>query len=109
MRECEALFFESIAAAKKTLFIENQYFTSERLGDALAKRLAEPDGPEVIVVSPRDSHGWLEQTTMGAFRESVFRRLRAADTHGRLRLVFPMASRDPRRPHVHSLQGHGGG
>jgi phospholipase D1/2 len=93
VHECEAQFFESIAAAKKTLLIENQYFTSERLGQSLAKRLAEPDGPEVIVVSPRDSHGWLEQSTMGAFREAVFRTLRTADAHGRLRLVFPMASR----------------
>jgi phosphatidylserine/phosphatidylglycerophosphate/cardiolipin synthase-like enzyme/uncharacterized membrane protein YdjX (TVP38/TMEM64 family) len=91
--ECETLFFDSIDAAKTTLFIENQYFTSERLGSALARRLAEPDGPEVVVVSPRECHGWLEKTTMGAFRETVFRRLRAADTHGRLRLVYPMASR----------------
>jgi phosphatidylserine/phosphatidylglycerophosphate/cardiolipin synthase-like enzyme len=93
VRECETLFFDSIEAAKKTLFIENQYFTSERLGAALAARLAEPDGPEVVVISPHECHGWLEKTTMGAFRETVFRRLRAADTHGRLRLVYPMASR----------------
>ena len=91
--ECEALFFESIEAAKRTLYIENQYFTSERLGEALAKRLAEADGPEVVVVSPRECQGWLEKNTMGAFREAVFRRLRSADTHGRLRLVYPMASR----------------
>jgi phosphatidylserine/phosphatidylglycerophosphate/cardiolipin synthase-like enzyme/uncharacterized membrane protein YdjX (TVP38/TMEM64 family) len=93
VRECETLFFDSIEAAKKTLFIENQYFTSERLGAALVARLKEPDGPEVVVISPRECHGWLEQTTMGAFRETVFRKLRAADTHGRLRLVYPMASR----------------
>jgi phosphatidylserine/phosphatidylglycerophosphate/cardiolipin synthase-like enzyme/uncharacterized membrane protein YdjX (TVP38/TMEM64 family) len=93
VRECETLFFDSIDAAKTTLFVENQYFTSERLGSALARRLAEPDGPEVIVVSPRECQGWLEKNTMGAFREAVFRRLRAADAHGRLRLVYPMASR----------------
>jgi phospholipase D1/2 len=93
VHECEALFFASIEAAKRTLFIENQYFTSERLGAALARRLAERDGPEVIVVSPRECQGWLEKSTMGAFREAVFRQLRSADAQGRLRLVYPMASR----------------
>lgn len=93
VRECEALFFESIAAAKRSIFIENQYFTSARLADALAKRLKESDGPEVIVVSPRECHGWLEKSTMGAFRERAFETLRGADAHGRLRLVHPLASR----------------
>ena len=54
---------------------------------------AEPDGPEVIVISPKECHGWLEKTTMGAFRDSAFRQLLAADTHRRLRLVYPAASR----------------
>jgi phospholipase D1/2 len=93
IRECEALFLDSIAQAKRSIYIESQYFTNERLGDALAERLNEPDGPEIVVVSPRDCHGWLEQNTMGAFRDRVFRRLIAADAQARLRLVYPAASR----------------
>lgn len=93
VRECEALFLDSIARAKKTIYIENQYFTNEKLAGALAERLKEPDGPEVIIVSPKECHGWLEKTTMGTFRDTAFRLLLDADAHKRLRLVYPAASR----------------
>ena len=93
IRECEALFHDSIARAKRSIYIENQYFTDDTLADALAARLTEPDGPEVVVVVPKECHGWLERQTMGAFRDVAFRRLTDADTSGRLRLVYPIASR----------------
>jgi phospholipase D1/2 len=93
VRECEALFLDSIAAARRSIYIESQYFTNETIAEALAARLKEPDGPEVVIVSPTECEGWLERNTMGMFRAGVFRRLLSADTHGRLRLVHPMASR----------------
>ena len=93
IRECEALFHDSIARAKRLIYIENQYFTDDTLAGALAARLTEPDGPEVVIVVPRECHGWLERQSMGAFRDVVFRRLTDADTSGRLRLVYPIASR----------------
>ncbi len=92
IRECEILFLDSIAAARQSIYIESQYFTNDTLADALAARLREPRGPEVIVVSPKESHGWLEQNTMGLFRTDAFRRMLDADTHRRLRLVYPAAS-----------------
>jgi phosphatidylserine/phosphatidylglycerophosphate/cardiolipin synthase-like enzyme/uncharacterized membrane protein YdjX (TVP38/TMEM64 family) len=93
VRECEALFLDSIAAAKRTIYIENQYFTNLKLTDALIARLAEPRGPEVVIAVPRDSHGWLEKQTVGAIRDNLFRRLIQSDPHKRLRLVAPVASR----------------
>src|SRR5688572_11671825 len=51
IRECETLFFDSIAAARRSIYVESQYFTNEALADALAARLREPNGPEVVVVS----------------------------------------------------------
>ena len=39
IRECEALFLDSIAAAKRAIYIESQYFTNDTLGAALAARL----------------------------------------------------------------------
>jgi uncharacterized membrane protein YdjX (TVP38/TMEM64 family) len=93
IRECEALFLDSISQAQRAIYIESQYFTNDRLAHALAARLREPRGPEIIVVAPKECHGWLERATMGAFRDSVFRELIAADAHGRLRLVYPAASR----------------
>jgi phosphatidylserine/phosphatidylglycerophosphate/cardiolipin synthase-like enzyme len=103
VRECEALFLDSIAQAERAIYIESQYFTNEAIGAALAARLREPDGPELIVVAPRQCEGWLERNTMGAFRDGVFRQLISADEHRRLRLVYPAASRAQNVPtFVHS-------
>jgi phospholipase D1/2 len=102
-RECEALFLDSIAQARQSIYIESQYCTNDVLAAALATRLKERNGPEVVIVSPTESDGWLEGKTMGAFRHQVFRNLIAADSYRRLRLVNPMASRTRNVPtFVHS-------
>ena len=87
--EVERLYLDMIAAARRYIYIENQYFTARALGDALAARLAESDGPEVIVVSRLSSNGWLEAPTMAALRAVLLRKLRAADAHGRFRAWYP--------------------
>ena len=92
-RECERLFLDSIAAARHAIYIESQYLTNDTLGAALAGRLREPDGPEVLLVVPVECQGWLERQTMGALREGVLQHLVAADRYGRLRVVYPAASR----------------
>jgi phosphatidylserine/phosphatidylglycerophosphate/cardiolipin synthase-like enzyme/uncharacterized membrane protein YdjX (TVP38/TMEM64 family) len=92
IRECEALFRDSIARAKRLIYIENQYVTDDTLAAALAARLTEPDGPEIVIVVPKECYGWLERQSMGAFRDVAFRRLTEADVSGRLRLVYPIAS-----------------
>jgi uncharacterized membrane protein YdjX (TVP38/TMEM64 family) len=102
-RECELLFLDSIAQARRSIYIESQYFTNDALAEALAARLREPNGPEIVIVSPQECHGWLEQNTMGAFRNRVFRLMIDADRHHRLRLVYPAASRAQHTPtFVHS-------
>jgi phospholipase D1/2 len=88
-REVERLFLDMIARARQYIFIENQYFTSQSIGDALAARLAEPDGPEIVVVTRLLSHGWLEEVTMHALRTRLIRSLRAADRHGRFHVYYP--------------------
>jgi len=93
VRECEALFLDMIAGARTSLYIENQYFTNPRLGAALAARLREPDGPELVVIVPYECEGWLERQTMGALRRRVLADLQAADVHGRLSVLYPVASR----------------
>ena len=89
VQEVSAIALQSIAAARRFIYIENQYLTSAAVGAALARRLAEPDGPEVIAVLPREEHGWLEQSSMGVMRARLLRHLRASDHHGRLRLFYP--------------------
>src|SRR6266404_2942835 len=90
VREVEALFLDSIRAARRVLYVENQYLTSARIGDALAARLSERNGPEIVLVVPRHCSGWLEETTMGLLRGALLERLRAADRRDRLRIYCPM-------------------
>lgn len=89
VHEVKQLHLDAIDAGRRHLFFENQYFTSGMIADALARRLAEPDGPEVCVISPRTQSGWLEQATMGVLRARVHKRLRDADRHGRYRMYCP--------------------
>ncbi len=98
VREVEALFVESIAAARRSIFIECQYLTSTRVGEALVARLREEDGPQVVIVTTLRCGGWLEELHMGVLRCRMLRRLREADRFGRLRVYCPMA--DARR-HLH--------
>jgi len=88
--EIACLIAADIRAARRWIYIEDQYLTSRLVSECLAERLAAPDGPEVVAVIPRVSAGWLETATMGVGRERLLRTLRAADQHGRLRVVTPV-------------------
>jgi phospholipase D1/2 len=87
--EVQALYLDAITAARNWLYLESQYLTSAMIGEALAVRLAERDGPEVVLVLPREATGWVEQSTMGVLRAPLLRRLREADRFGRLRILYP--------------------
>jgi phospholipase D1/2 len=89
VREVEALYLDMVARARRVIYIENQYFTSSKVGDALQRRLEQDSGPEVILVLRRASDGWLEGPTMGSLRTQLIKRLRAADKHGRLHCYYP--------------------
>ena len=45
MRECEALFLDSIALARRAIYIESQYFTNEKIAAALGARLSRARRP----------------------------------------------------------------
>jgi phospholipase D1/2 len=104
--EVRQLHLDAIAAAKTSIFAENQYFTSPLIADAFESRLVEPAGPEIVIVSPMTQSGWLEVSTMGVLRARVHRRLVQADSRGRYRLYCPWLGDDARPParclNVHS-------
>ncbi len=95
IREVEALYLDTIAAAQRFIYIENQYLTSMSVGKALAGSLEKKEGPEIVIVL-RVSSDWLEETTLGVLRAGLLAHLRRADVHGRLRIYYP---------HVPGLQG----
>lgn len=95
VREVEKLYLDAIGAARRTIYIENQYFTSSVVVEALAERLRDPTGPEVVLVLPRRCSGWLEEATMGALRRNALATLRDADPEGRLWIYFPVSGSEP--------------
>ena len=89
IREVEILIKDGIAAAKRLIYVENQYLTAAAVGDALANRLRQPDGPEVVLIVSRQSAGWLEEASMDVLRARLLKRLEEADQYGRLRVYCP--------------------
>jgi phosphatidylserine/phosphatidylglycerophosphate/cardiolipin synthase-like enzyme len=89
VRESEALHLASIAAAKRSIYLENQYVASPVIGEALAARLEEEGGPEVVIVSTEHSPSWFDRMTMDKTRSALLRRLQAADRWGRFHAYCP--------------------
>jgi phosphatidylserine/phosphatidylglycerophosphate/cardiolipin synthase-like enzyme len=55
----EQLHLDLIGAARNSIYIENQYLTSETIVAALGRRLQERDGPEILIVLPlKNPDGW---------------------------------------------------
>ena len=92
VREVEALHLAGIAAARRCIYMENQYFTSMPIAGALARRLAEPDGPEVVLIGTEHSPSYFDQATMDRTRVRFLRTLQRADRHGRLKAYSPVTA-----------------
>ncbi|MBK1705274.1 VTT domain-containing protein [Halochromatium glycolicum] len=88
-RESEQLYLDMIRSAEKLLYIENQYLTSRRIAEALGESLEQPQGPEIILILPRETGHWLEQHTMDLIRARLLKGLRQADRYQRLQVLYP--------------------
>ncbi|MFO1070730.1 MAG: VTT domain-containing protein [Geminicoccaceae bacterium] len=100
-REIEPLYLAAIAAARTSIHIENQYLTVERIADALAARLAEPDGPEVVIVTPKACEGVVETVAMDIGRARFLRAIRRAAGRDRRR-VFCLRTGERADVNVHA-------
>lgn len=90
--EIEALYIALIERACRWIYAESQYFASRRVAEAIAKRLHEPDGPEIVIVNPTTANGWLEPVAMDSARARLVAALRECDTYGRFRLYHPFTT-----------------
>ena len=89
IREIEQLYLDMIAAAKRFIYFENQYFTCGKIAAAIAERLNEDDPPEFVLVMPETADGWLEQMAMDAARVQLVREVAKAKHGDRLRVYYP--------------------
>lgn len=87
--EAAALTFDALAAARRHLYIETQYLASFKVADRLARLLRKPDGPEILIILTKSSRGIVEHFVMAHNRNRLLRRLKRADVHDRLRVMYP--------------------
>ncbi len=89
VREVEALFCDSIAAAERALYIENQFVTSPMIAEQLARTLRARPRLETVIVAPQHYDSWIENRTMRNGRIRFMRMLREAGVADRVRLLYP--------------------
>jgi phosphatidylserine/phosphatidylglycerophosphate/cardiolipin synthase-like enzyme len=90
VQEGAALLADALRAAERSIYIETQYLSAAPVGDLLAERLAEADGPEIVILVTPASPGLVERFVMGGNRDRLIRRLKRADRFGRLRIFYPV-------------------
>lgn len=92
VREIEQLYLDMIACAQRRIYAESQYFASRKIAEAIAARLREPDGPEIVLINPLTANGWLEPIAMDTARARLFETLRRLDVHKRFRIYHPFTA-----------------
>jgi phosphatidylserine/phosphatidylglycerophosphate/cardiolipin synthase-like enzyme len=92
VREIEALYLEAIGGAAHTIYLESQYLASRKIAEALARRLQEPDGPEIVLVLPETTDGWLEHKAMDGARLKLLSMLWRADRYRRFGVFYPVTA-----------------
>lgn len=92
--ECLRLHLDAIASARRLIFLENQYLTSPLVVEALAARLLEAEGPEIVTIGPMESPSYFDQITMDSARTAAIARLQATDLQGRFRAFNPRTPGD---------------
>lgn len=92
VHEIEDLYVDLIARAKRWIYAESQYFASRKVAEAIAKRLGEQGGPEIVIVHPTTAEGWLEPIAMDSARARLVEALKEQDPDNRLRLYHPFTA-----------------
>lgn len=89
VHEIENLFVEHIHRARHFIYAESQYFAARRIAEAIAARVSEPDPPEIVLINPVSSSGWLEQTAMDGARIRLCHAIAERDHRQRFRIFTP--------------------
>ncbi|HEY5600201.1 MAG TPA: VTT domain-containing protein, partial [Candidatus Manganitrophaceae bacterium] len=108
--EIARLYEDAIAAAERFILIENQYFTSRRLFEALIKRITRKDRRpiEIVLILPEKTQNWKEHLAIGFEQRRLIQRLETtAKKHGSPLGVYTPVKRGigdlpPQSIYVHS-------
>ncbi len=94
IEETASLTDDLMQAARRTIYIEAQYFTGRRIGRTLKRLLEQPRGPQIVVICTLVANGILERFIMGENKMRLLRRLKAVDRHNRLHVYCPVTGND---------------
>ncbi len=84
--EVHALFLDSIDAARKFIFIENQFLTSQEIAKRICEALQRNPELEAVFVAPNAPESWVEKNTMHYGRIQFGKQFREAGVADRVRL-----------------------
>lgn len=110
VQEIAQFYDDAIDSAERLILIENQYFTSRRVFEALHKRISDTNRPgiEVILILPQAAQNWKEELAIGFEQRRMLQRLEAAAKANRcpLGIFTPIKTGNPPLPptpiYVHS-------
>lgn len=92
IREIEACYLAAIGATERTMYIENQYFTSTRIAQAIAHRCQQRPALQGLLVGMERPKTHVELHTMGYGRRQFHEVLNEAGVSERMLLVAAMSS-----------------
>lgn len=92
------LYIDAFASAERLIYIENQYFSSWAIGEALETRLRDASKPklDIVILLPKYTNSVLEATVMEPAKLHRIESLRrvAKETGHRLGIYYSAASAD---------------
>jgi len=73
VKEIRALFIDAIKAAKKLIYIENQYFSSHAIYRALTERMEDSARPrlEIVLMLPKKPSALVEELSVGLLQARI--------------------------------------
>lgn len=88
VREIRRLYIDAINAARSCIYIENQYFSSQAIFQALVRRMEDKGRPgiDVVIILPKGPHRFVEEVSIGINQTRLLRSLDAVAKKGASRL-----------------------
>jgi phospholipase D1/2 len=90
--EVARLFEASINAARRFIYIENQFTSAPEIAQVMAQRMVDVPSLQVLIVTPKAHSSWLESQAMQGGRGGFIGPFVSAGVTDRLRVLYPRST-----------------
>ncbi|ETR78570.1 phospholipase [Afipia sp. P52-10] len=90
VQEVDRLFHASIRAARRLIYIENQFTSATEIAHLLAQRMREVADLRVLIITPKMHASWFESQAMQSGRDGFLRPFVEAGIAERIRILYPL-------------------